>query len=179
MGFQTCRNLSVLLLAGVALVGCNNTPKTASGPMPSQNVVTQGPNPQLQNQDKAFPTVKAQSPLSPAGGLQPTDPYARTTVPPSPGFTPGLPTGPSNLAPLPNAPLPGTGPSGIPMPGSPLPGSSMPVSPLSGAPFPGSTPLPGAPIGSTPISPPTSDFGAFPGGSPSIPAPDRFPPNRN
>lgn len=42
MGFNACRNLSVLLLAGAALIGCNNGPQknkdviTSKGPQPFQ-----------------------------------------------------------------------------------------------------------------------------------------------
>jgi hypothetical protein len=181
MGFQTCRNLSVFLLAGVAFVGCNNPdkPKTVMAPSPSPNMPNQGQNAQLQNQG-AFPRVSQQGPVTPAG-LQPYDPSARTTVPPSQGFTPstpnGLPMGPQNLPQMPGAPPIGSAPTGLPMSSAPLPGSSMPSSPPSGLPFSGQ-PMPVAPTNTDRTSPPLGSDFANPAAIPIPGAPSGFPGNR-
>ena len=62
MGIKTWRNLSVLLLVGAVLAGCNNTPDK------KKSVLKEGPptpNSGLANQSQPFPT-KANTPTNDA-----------------------------------------------------------------------------------------------------------------
>ena len=102
MGFQTCRNLSVLLLAGVALVGCNNTPdkpkNIGSGPNNLPGAAGLANQQQLQDwNQKPIPLKSATT--SPQGGLQPAgNPLLGNTsgsnLPANTGF---VPSGPGNV----------------------------------------------------------------------------------
>lgn len=127
MGFRTCRNLSVLLLAGVALIGCNNTPDKPKQFGSGQNFppanLPSAQNQQLQGNTQQFPKA---SPLNTAGGsLQPNafpstlpnGPAPSKNFGPAPGLSndPVIPSGigapPSTFPPLPRTGDLGTAPS--------------------------------------------------------------------
>jgi hypothetical protein len=115
MGFQLCRTLSVLVLAGVALVGCQNTPDKpgkpfGGGPLPgSGGVANQGAGQQFNGQQftgqqspgapQAFPKAQQPatggltnpSPFSPAGGSPSNQTFGPTPLAPSVPTTPNFP----------------------------------------------------------------------------------------
>jgi hypothetical protein len=162
MGSKPWRNLSILFLAGTALVGCNNTsqkdksvaststinspgaPKVAgSGGAPAPNFPAQAAFPTKPPENTAFPG-QAKPPV-------PTQPFSTTTVPANSPF--GGPT-------LNNTASPGLNGGGNPNLGSTNPSlpsnPSQSFVPASGA---GSNPsFPNAPLPITglPGSPPTS-----------------------
>ncbi|MBI3822086.1 MAG: hypothetical protein HY289_05325 [Planctomycetes bacterium] len=157
MGFLPWRSLSVLILAGVALTGCNNQQK-------DKGLTTYPkaapPGGQVQQQ----PAGQTQFPTQPAGGLSniqkppAPSPFGQPTGPGTPlqpggqSFTPGGAGGIPKFDPLPKAPTTG----GL---------SPMPYTPVVPSPQPGEFAgdrgpiLPGGLQGTPPIT---------------IPAPEKF-----
>jgi hypothetical protein len=126
MGFKPWCKLSVLVLAGAALVGCNNgaqkDTKVLGATKGSPPVIGALPNANT----GPFPIAPNNNSLTPIGGNAPfgrqNDPI---TIPPNPNSTiPTAPTGlpsierPSSFAPLPGSSLsPNGGMGGLPLPG--------------------------------------------------------------
>ena len=167
MGLQSWRGLSVLLLAGVALVGCNNTPdkpKSFSGNGPTTlpgNLASQGQGPtQLMQSQNRFPTANPGNPTAPnafpgsiqgngaanTGGLPGSfqgNGAANTSFTPAPGTGGQLPTFP----PLPKDPSTSTNRSDImPYPNVPS-NSGFAADPLRSPPLPGGVTPPQRPQG--------------------------------
>jgi hypothetical protein len=174
MGLQSWRGLSVLLLAGVTLVGCNNTPdkKYASGNGPTslpgglanQNQ-NQGPTQQLQNRDP-FPRV--QSPNNPFAGGNQLNALPGSIQGNGAANTGGLPgsiqgNGAANTSFTPGAG--GQMPTFPPLPKDPVPGRSD-ISPQ---------PYPGVPSGSGFAADPLRNSPSLPGGMTPIQPPQGFP----
>ena len=189
MGFKPWRNMSILFLAGAALVGCNNTSQkdksVVSGPsypMKSPPGVagtnsTPGPN---------FPTGSGSQQPFPTRPLDNTNPafpgQAKPVVPPQSPFGASAPGNPYNVPPFNAAPSSNLGPnSSVPLNGGgslnvgstnpnnganrsfvPTAGSSVPAAPLP-LPGPGMLPIP-TPGSSSALPPPgiapSSGFGA-------------------
>ena len=111
MGLNTLRSLSVLLLLGVALVGCNNTDKDkkiigankGAPPFSTGQVNTQGP-PTFPSK-QPFPTTNS----NPGLGAQPAPVFPATTGNVTPA-SPAFPT-PGGLGPLGGTITPAQGPS--------------------------------------------------------------------
>lgn len=159
MGLNTLRSLSVLLILGVALVGCNNTDKDkkligankGAPPFSTGQVNTQGPT---------FPS-KQPFPTNPSPGLgaQPGPVFPATTgnvTPASPNFTP-----PGGLTPL--------GGSASPTPGPGLPSNSNSFAPSMPPPNAGGF---GSLRSTAPTLPAASD--GFGNNGPSIMPPPNF-----
>jgi hypothetical protein len=172
------RNLSVVMLAGAALVGCNSAPqkdttlgtKPKDQPWGTQQTIQQPPSPAFPNPNtpQPFPQTKADPFGGPARpGAPPTNPFAPTNPP--------APTGFGNS-------------SQNPPPGPSFPIMTNPNNSLGGSPSPGAFPAtPSNSFGPPPTIPGSSSFGttrttvapvSFPASSPplDVQPPAGFPP---
>jgi hypothetical protein len=205
MGFKPWGNLSVLLLAGAALVGCNNTPQKdkslGAGPKIGDASFAKGqtniPGPKFPANTNAAPQPYPQGVANPNPVLDvsPKSPWSATSsnrvTPTNPSFTPtgGPDIGGTTKSPLPpypsfpsaprdNAPLGGNGGG---LPGNVTP----PQNPFSPIPN-GNSPFGGTINNSSAPHQPATPFATeprnpnpqilLPGGS-GIPAPQDFPKN--
>jgi hypothetical protein len=169
MGFQAWRSLSVLVLTGAALVGCNNGQKdsriVSGGPNnsnPYANVNQKSPG--FNTAQQQFPTINKSTPPSPFPNTNPANsPFAGANSTPITGGNGMQPAGGvgtvgdlNKLGPLPNNSTP-LNPT-LPNNGAFAPSQPGPAFPPSG----GSTfgdqrgpaPMPGGPGGYGPINVP-------------------------
>ena len=174
MGFKPWGNLSVLLLAGAALVGCNNTPQKdkslGAGPKVGDASIVKGqtnmPGPKFPSNtngpSQAYPQPGANP--NPLADISPKSPW-----PPTPGSSPApfnssfapaggpLPRDPFPPLPRDIAPLGGNGggrPGNITPPANPLPPIPNVNSPIGGTIYNSPAPYqPATPFATEPRNP--------------------------
>ena len=162
MGSKPWQNLSALVLAGAALVGCNNTPQKTDNSIGATNGNPPWKTSQTAQQPPApnFPVQPAQPGTSGFGtGQQPVQPVGipnNTGLPPYGSVNGGNVTAPTNPM------FPNTGNSNFPA------GPNVPPSPTFGPYTPGGN---APPVSSTSRTTAVPDVS---GNMPSIPAPPNF-----